>query len=291
MCKPKYSLVHRGHFEMEQHMMGESAMGAQVDSCRPRELIVKIQLPRCNRAGDVDLDVSAERLVLQVEEKYDLLLDLPFPGKSPFQSQLLVIYRPGSDRSLVIPVDEENGSAKFDKTMHTMTVTLPVVKEETPVQVAPALMEVTKENETEDPDAIPEELAALLDDGDGVLVEVGAADGGAGFTCSDDDGVLIVDGIAPQGSSDNAGVSKGMRLVAFEAGSHSWCVFPAFFPPAFHLLSLFSTAFHCFLLTVSLLCALQEHLAAGRGDNDLGRDVRHRRKRKPPVAIHIRTLG
>ena len=70
MCKPKYSLVHRGHFEMEQHMMGESAMGAQVDSCRPRELIVKIQLPRCNRAGDVDLDVSAERLVLQVEKVY-----------------------------------------------------------------------------------------------------------------------------------------------------------------------------------------------------------------------------
>lgn len=198
VCKPKYSLVHRGHFDMDQHMMGESALGAQVDSCRPRELIIKIQLPRCDRAGDVDLDVSAERLVLQVEEKYDLLLELPFP------------------------VDEENGSAKFDKTLHTMTVTLPVVKEETPVQVAPALMEVTKENETEDPDAIPEELAELLDNGDGVLVEVGTMDGGAGFTCSDGDGVLIVDGIAPQGSSDRAGVSKGMQLVAFEAGSRSW---------------------------------------------------------------------
>jgi hypothetical protein len=192
MCKPKYSVVHRGHFDMQDNMMGESAHGAQVDSCRPRELIVKVQLPRIDSARDVDLDVSSERLVLQVEGKYDLLLDLPFP------------------------VDEENGSAKFDKTLHMMVVTLPVVREETPVQAAREVPEEAPEE-----DALPAELATLLDDGGGVLVEVGGADGGAGFTCSDD---LVVDGIAPDGASDRAGVTVGMTLVAFEAGSHSWNV-------------------------------------------------------------------
>merc|ERR1711988_1084815 len=137
-------------------------------------------------------DVSSERLALQVEGKYDLVMDLPFP------------------------VDEENGSAKFDKTLRVMIVTLPVVKEEVPEQ---PVREVPAESPEED--ELPAELAALLDDGDGVLVEVGGADGGAGFTCTDD---LIVDGIAPDGASDRAGVTLGMRLVAFEAGSNSWNV-------------------------------------------------------------------
>jgi len=192
VCKPKYSVVHRGQFEMQNHMMGESAQGAQIESCRPRELIVKIQLPRCESARDVDLDVSSERLALQVEGKYDLVIDLPYP------------------------VDEENGAAKFDKTLRVMMVTLPVVKEQVPEQPG---REVPAE--LPDEDALPAELAALLDDGDGVLVEVGDADGGAGFTCTDD---LIVNGIAPDSASDRAGVTRGMTLVAFEAGSHSWNV-------------------------------------------------------------------
>ena len=186
VCKPKYTLVHRGQFEMQQHMLGESA--SAVESCRPRELIVKIQLPRVDSARDVDLDVSAERLVLQVEGKYDLLLDLPFP------------------------VDEENGSAKFDKALHVMSVTLPVLKEDLPELPQRVVPEEQPEEEE------PEELLALRE-GDGVTVEVGGADGGAGFTCTDD---LVVDGIAPDGLSAEAGVRVGMQLVAFEAGSHAW---------------------------------------------------------------------
>ena len=194
VCTPKYSVVHRGQFEMQNHMMGESAQGAQVESCRPRELVIKIQLPRCESARDVDLDVSVERLALKVEDKYDLVMDLPFP------------------------VDEENGAAKFDKALRVMIVTLPVLKQELPEQ---PVREMPSEVGEEEEDELPPELGALLDDGGGVLVEVGGAEGGAGFTCTDD---LVVDGIAPGGASDRAGVTRGMTLVAFEAGSYSWNV-------------------------------------------------------------------
>jgi dynein assembly factor 2 len=126
VCVPRHSVVHRGHFEMQDSMMGESK--PQVHSCRPKELVVNIELPRVSNSREIDLDVSSERLVLRVDEKYDLLIDLPFP------------------------VDEENGRAKFDKGALQMVVTLPVVREVVPELPERSVPEEEPEEEEREPE-------------------------------------------------------------------------------------------------------------------------------------------
>jgi dynein assembly factor 2 len=72
----------------------------------PKELVVEIELPLLKSAGPVDLDIFEKKLTMKSTEpaKYKLVLDLPYP------------------------VDENMGSAKFDKGKRKLCITLPVVR-------------------------------------------------------------------------------------------------------------------------------------------------------------------
>ena len=102
---PKYSIKHRSEIELDQFRNAPDAR----PSTRPKELVVEIDLPLLKSAVPVDLDIFERRLFLKSEEpaKYKLDLCLPYP------------------------VDEDNGSAKFDKSKKRLIVTLPVLADQT----------------------------------------------------------------------------------------------------------------------------------------------------------------
>ena len=98
---PKYSMKYRSSSDLQDHVIQPQET---VVSNRPREVVVQVELPLLDSAAGVDLDVQEKSLSLVREEQpsYRLHIDLPFP------------------------VDEEKGSAKFDKSRHVLAVTLPV---------------------------------------------------------------------------------------------------------------------------------------------------------------------
>jgi hypothetical protein len=93
---PRHTLV---HCYAQDHMQGHSWTEA---TGRPTSLLVRVQLPHISSAADAELDVKAESLSLAAQE-YSLRLTLPYC------------------------VNDEEGSAKFDATSHTMEISLPVV--------------------------------------------------------------------------------------------------------------------------------------------------------------------
>jgi len=101
IIKPNYSLKYRSSSDLQDHVIQAAN---QVGSSRPKEIVVDIELPLLDSAAGVDLDVQEKTLCLVREDppKYSLFIDLPYP------------------------VDEENGSAKFDKSKKSLAVTLPV---------------------------------------------------------------------------------------------------------------------------------------------------------------------
>ena len=101
---PKYKIKHRSEIELDQFRNAPDAR----PSTRPKELVVEIDLPLLKSAAPVDLDIFEKRLFLKSEEpaKYKLDVCLPYP------------------------VDENNGSAKFDKSKKKLIVTLPVLADE-----------------------------------------------------------------------------------------------------------------------------------------------------------------
>ena len=75
-----------------------------VESTRPKELIVQIELPLCKSSENVVLDIFEKRLYLKsLDPNYLLDLKLPYPIK------------------------EGNAKAKFDKSRRCLNVNLPVV--------------------------------------------------------------------------------------------------------------------------------------------------------------------
>lgn len=74
-------------------------------STRPRELVIKIELPLLKTAAQANLDIYEKRLQLESTAPAAYKLDLSLP----------------------YPVDDSEGSAKFDKQKRTLTVTLPVI--------------------------------------------------------------------------------------------------------------------------------------------------------------------
>ena len=62
---------------------------------------VCVWLPGVKSVGEVDLEVSADELCVSVEELYELTLELPHS------------------------IDEDNPSARYDKAMQKLTMTLP----------------------------------------------------------------------------------------------------------------------------------------------------------------------
>lgn len=96
---PKYSIVHRGYFDMTNFT------GKSQATSMPKELVVEIELPMAKSASGLDLDIFTQQLVLN-SEKPSYHLDIKLPYK----------------------VDEDRGKAQFDKTKKILTVTLPIVK-------------------------------------------------------------------------------------------------------------------------------------------------------------------
>ncbi|XP_051875337.1 protein kintoun [Pristis pectinata] len=98
--QPKYSIVYRSTFDMQDYRYARDA----APSTRPKELVVTIDLPLLNSAENACLDVTEKLLCLESQKPaYKLDLTLPYP------------------------VDENQGSAKFNKSKRQLVVTLPVV--------------------------------------------------------------------------------------------------------------------------------------------------------------------
>ncbi|KAJ3293892.1 Protein kintoun [Borealophlyctis nickersoniae] len=123
---PRYTIVHRGVNVDYQKFTNERE---RQHGSRPDALVIRIELPGVSSAAPVDLDTSEKTLELKVSDKFNLNLQLPFP------------------------VYHEKGTAKFDKTKQSLTVTLPVVpapKFEMPESDAPFEAEEVKEPEIKD---------------------------------------------------------------------------------------------------------------------------------------------
>ncbi|GAB1608515.1 protein kintoun-like [Argonauta hians] len=98
---PKYSILHRSAVDMQDF----AHVSATNTSIRPKELVVSINLPELKSANTVDLDIIENHIMLKctTPAAYELDLRLPYP------------------------VDETNGTAKFDKSKSVLNVTLPVI--------------------------------------------------------------------------------------------------------------------------------------------------------------------
>lgn len=97
---PKFSIIHRSDMDIQDFRNAPDSK----TSTRPKELVVSIELPLCKSAAGVALDIFEDKLLLK-SEKPAYKLDV----KLPYQ------------------VDDELGSAKFDKTRKFLIVTLPVI--------------------------------------------------------------------------------------------------------------------------------------------------------------------
>ncbi|XP_033647189.1 protein kintoun-like [Asterias rubens] len=104
--EPQYSITHRGHFDMQNFTNAPDSM----PTTRPQELVVKIQLPLLKSIASVRLDVFEKQIVLECQKPVSYKLDLSLP----------------------YPIDEDNGSAKFDKSKSCLTITLPVLPPDIP---------------------------------------------------------------------------------------------------------------------------------------------------------------
>lgn len=97
---PKYTIINRGHADIQNFV---NDLKLTVNSTRPKEIIIEIDLPLCKSANDLKLDIFEKRLYLESNKpNYKLDLNLPYP------------------------VNENDGGAKFDKTKKKLSVTLPV---------------------------------------------------------------------------------------------------------------------------------------------------------------------
>uniref|UniRef100_A0A7S2S5N0 Protein kintoun n=1 Tax=Mucochytrium quahogii TaxID=96639 RepID=A0A7S2S5N0_9STRA len=101
--EPKYTITHRGQIDLADFVNSDNRT---IRCKRPKELVIKIQVPKVKSAKYLDVETSELALKLACNDKkiadYVLNLDLPYP------------------------VLEEKGSAKFDKTKRVLEITLPV---------------------------------------------------------------------------------------------------------------------------------------------------------------------
>ncbi|XP_071963383.1 uncharacterized protein [Antedon mediterranea] len=98
---PEYNIIHRGEFDMQNFTNAPDSM----TTTRPKELVVKIKLPLLESAANVDLEVFERQLIIESVKPAAYKLDLALP----------------------YPVNDDVGSAKFDKSKRCLVVTLPVL--------------------------------------------------------------------------------------------------------------------------------------------------------------------
>lgn len=100
---PVYKLIHRGEADIQDHVNTNSKR-LMVASTRPKELLVKIDLPLCKSSEHLSLDIFEKQLLLKSTQP-NYLLDLKLP----------------------YPINEKESRAKFDKSKRCLNVSLPVV--------------------------------------------------------------------------------------------------------------------------------------------------------------------
>ncbi|CAH0381941.1 unnamed protein product [Bemisia tabaci] len=100
---PKYRLKYRSSIDY-QDFTDDSL--SKINAATPKELVVIVSLPLLKSTSDANLDITGEKLSLVCETpaKYKLEINLPYS------------------------VYESKGKAVFDKSLRTLTVTLPVAK-------------------------------------------------------------------------------------------------------------------------------------------------------------------
>lgn len=100
---PNYKIIHRKNSDIKDF----AHLVEATDATRPDELVVEIDVPLVKSAKHIDIDILQTKLVLKTDPevaKYQLELKLPYP------------------------VNEDRGSAKFDKQKRKLTLTLPVIE-------------------------------------------------------------------------------------------------------------------------------------------------------------------
>lgn len=126
--KPKVTVLHRGQFEMSSTLVCHGNRDEPLSS-RPKELIVRIDLPLMKSSAEMELETRGGFLELEVPGVYSLKHRLPFP------------------------VDEASGNAKYNKTVKQLTVTLSVLPwkpEEMEEEIARVKAEREREREEQE---------------------------------------------------------------------------------------------------------------------------------------------
>ncbi|XP_068615578.1 protein kintoun-like, partial [Brachionichthys hirsutus] len=98
--RPSHAVKYRSSTDVQDF----ARSGDAIRGCRPKEIVVTVDLPLLRAARDASLEVREGRLLLESKEPA-YRLELP----------------------LAYPVDEDEGAATFDKERRRLTVTLPVV--------------------------------------------------------------------------------------------------------------------------------------------------------------------
>lgn len=98
---PDFTIVHRGYTDMQTCV---DMVDSKMHVTRPKELVVQITLPLLTSAKTVSLDVLKKQLLLHTDTPAAYRLDIVLP----------------------YPVEEEKGSARFDKSKRKLIVVLPV---------------------------------------------------------------------------------------------------------------------------------------------------------------------
>eukprot|EP00042_Codosiga_hollandica_P034668 m.244976 g.244976 ORF g.244976 m.244976 type:complete len:705 (-) comp54469_c0_seq1:57-2171(-) len=130
---PKHTITYRKAFEMQEYRESRDSH----DSANiPTAIVVAIDLPLCESAANIDLDITEHALVLHSDTV------------GPYHLQL----------SLSYPVSEDDGSAKFDKSKRQLVVTLPVIPPKRPV--LPVSAPIISSLDDEDTDSKSESVAA-----------------------------------------------------------------------------------------------------------------------------------
>jgi len=126
---PKYNIVHSYGVEYADFLMHGPD---EKKKKRPKQLVIKIEVPRVQKMKDLDLDINDKHLILKAANKYYLDISLPYK------------------------VNSDEGSAKFDSKAKVLTVTLPTIIEDEPEEPAQNNLVTANEN-TETQEEKPEE--------------------------------------------------------------------------------------------------------------------------------------
>lgn len=128
---PPHKLIHSGILDLTDYM--ESSGRAQhTTTTIPKLLKLVVELPTVKKSSDIVMEVTKDNVVVEVDGKF--YLDLPLPYE----------------------IEDDKGSAKFDKAKQTLTLELPVV----PKAPDPALLALARPPVPDDEDVEAEPAAA-----------------------------------------------------------------------------------------------------------------------------------